>query len=147
MKRNKQGKFEVKHGMSFTSEYRSWVSMKNRCLNPDEKHEKYRDMYICKEWLNSFECFIKDMGVKPTNKHTIDRIDNSKGYFPENCRWATRSEQNRNYSLNKILKCRGKEMCVTEWAEYLNIPRHRIFNRLNIGWEIERALFKDIDML
>lgn len=132
--------------MCFTSEYTSWASMKSRCLNPDSKHQKYLGLLKYKPWIDSFESFYKDMGAKPTPKHTIERIDNTKGYFPENCRWATRSEQNRNYSLNRVLECNGLKMCVTEWAEYLQIPRHRIFNRLKKGWEVERALYYNISV-
>ena len=144
MKRNKKGRFIESHGMCFTSEYVSWASMKKRCLNPDSTHGKYLGLLQYKPWIDSFESFYKDMGHKPSPKHTIERIDNTKGYFPENCRWATKSEQNRNYSLNRVLECNGLKMCVTDWAEYLQIPRHRIFNRLAKGWEVERALYYNI---
>jgi hypothetical protein len=138
--RNIQGKFVLIHGMSFSSEYRSWVSMKRRCLNPDKKHEKYIGLLTYEKWITSFECFLNDMGKKPNDKYTIERIDNSLGYFPENCKWATRSEQNRNYSLNRVLEYNGMKLCVTEWAELLNIPRHRIYQRLNKGWSVEKSL-------
>lgn len=139
MKKDKEGKFALEHGMCFSSEYRSWASMKKRCLNPDIKHEKYRGLLTYEKWINSFEEFLKDMGNKPTSKHTIERIDNSKGYHPSNCKWATRSEQNRNYSLNRVIEFDGKKMCVTEWAELLEIPRHRIYQRLNKGYSIEKV--------
>ena len=145
MKRNDKGIFVIEHGMCFSSEYRSWAAMKKRCLNPDIKHEKYRNVQICQEWINSFDAFLKDMGLKPTSKHTIERIDNSKGYCPDNCKWATRSEQNRNYSLNRVVEFNGEKMCVTEWAEKLNIPRHRIFQRLNKGWTVEKSLMYGIN--
>lgn len=145
MKKDKKGFFVKEHGMCFTSEYRSWAAMKKRCLNPDIKHEKYRGLLTYEKWINSFEEFLKDMGMKPTSKHTIERKDNSKGYFPENCKWATRSEQNRNYSLNRVIEFNGVKMCVTEWAEKLEIPRHRIFNRLKKGWDIEKSLFYGLE--
>ena len=141
MKRNDKGVFIKEHGMCFSSEYRSWASMKKRCLNPDVKHEKYRGLLTYQKWIDSFGEFLKDMGSKPTPKHTIERIDNSKGYSPTNCRWATRSEQNRNYSMNRVIEFDGVKMCVTEWAEKLNMPRHRIYQRLNKGWTIEKSLF------
>lgn len=146
-KRNEKGVFVKTHGMSFSSEYKSWSSMKKRCLSPDLKHEKYRGLLTYQKWIDSFDEFLKDMGKKPTSKHTIERIDNSKGYYPENCKWATRSEQNRNYSLNRLLEYKDKKMCVTEWAEFLNIPRHRIFNRLQKGWDVEKALFYGIEQM
>lgn len=92
----------LQHGGSFTSEYSSWHHMKDRCLNP--KHHAYksyggRGIRICKRWINSFFCFLKDVGTKPSPSHSLDRINNNKGYFPRNVRWATPKQQanNRNY--------------------------------------------------
>lgn len=138
--RNEKGQFVKIHGMVFTSEYRSYTSMKKRCLNPDEKHVKYANVFICKRWIDSFQAFFDDMGPKPTPKHTIDRIDNSKGYEPGNCRWATQAEQNRNYSQNRVIEFNGRKQCITAWAEEIGIHRHRIYQRLNRGWSIEKTL-------
>ena len=82
---------------------------------------------------------MKDMGVAPTEKHTIDRIDGTKGYFPENCRWATQSEQNRNYNQNRNVTFEGRTQCVMDWAKELGIPCYLIYQRLNRGWSIKRA--------
>lgn len=73
--------------------------MKQRCENPSNpRYNSYggRGIKVCKRWLDSFENFISDMGQRPTPKHSIDRIDNDRGYEPDNCRWATRSEQVAN---------------------------------------------------
>jgi len=86
------------HGMRNTATYSSWISMKDRCLNKKSKDfQSYgaRGITVCKEWINSFEQFYKDMGEKPKKK-SIDRINNNLGYFKENCHWATASEQQRN---------------------------------------------------
>jgi len=141
VKKDKQGKFVTKHGMCFSSEYVSWASMKKRCLNPDNKHSKYKGLLKYQPWIESFEVFMDDMGLKPTPKHTIERIDNSLGYMPSNCKWATRSEQNRNYSLNRVVEYNDIKLCVTEWAELIDVSRHRIYQRLNKGWSVEKALF------
>ena len=133
------------HGMSRTTTHVIWKTMRARCQNPTASgYADYgsRGITVCEAW-DSFEVFLADMGERPPGM-SIERIDNSKGYAPENCRWATKSEQNRNYSLNRVLECNGLKMCVTDWAEYLQIPRHRIFNRLAKGWEVERALYYNI---
>jgi hypothetical protein len=90
----------AKHGMKYTGTYSTWASMKDRCLNKNSNDfENYgaKGISICKEWINSFEMFYLDMGEKPKNM-SIDRINNTLGYFKENCRWATHSQQQRNKS-------------------------------------------------
>ncbi len=90
----------------YPSEYRSWQAMKNRCLKTNKKMRQYyyeRNIVVCERWKNSFIDFLEDMGKKPTTKHTLDRIDNDKGYTPENCKWSTRQQQALNrriYNLN-----------------------------------------------
>lgn len=140
LKRNEKGVFIRKHGMSNTREYYSWTSMKKRALVKEPRYKTYEGKGIEQRWLTSFEEFYKDMGPAPP-KHTLERKDNSKGYFKDNCIWATSKEQTRNYSLNRIIEYNGERLCVTDWAEKLKIPRHLIYQRLNKGWDVEKALF------
>ncbi len=85
--------------------YHTWVNMKQRCSNPKAtcyKHYGGRGIAVCDRWVRSFINFLADMGDKPTLSHTLERIDNDKGYFPENCKWATMIEQNQNKRNNHI---------------------------------------------
>jgi hypothetical protein len=87
------------HGMRDTRVYAIWNAMRQRCTNPNQPHyERYggRGITVCPEWLESFEKFYADMGDPPTDDHSIDRIENDRGYEPGNCRWATRVEQQAN---------------------------------------------------
>lgn len=93
----------VRHGArvggSKTPEYRSYDAMRQRCLNPNRRgYKDYggRGITICDRWLEGFENFLADMGPKPSPAHSIDRTDNDGPYSPQNCRWQTPKEQNRN---------------------------------------------------
>lgn len=81
------------------SEYSTWFHLKQRCINPKDKDfNNYggRGIKVCSRWLNSFDNFFEDMGKKPSDEHSIDRIDVNGDYTAENCRWATPIEQSRN---------------------------------------------------
>lgn len=130
------------HGMHGTSEYNSWVAMVGRCYNlarPCAKYYSGRGITVCKRW-GKFENFIADMGLKPTSKHTLERVDNEKGYEPKNCKWATRAEQARNKRSSRLLTFNGKTQCVTEWASEINIDPRTLFARLKRGWPVQKAL-------
>ena len=131
------------HGESYSREYRSWQQLRLRCTDP--KHAAYADyggrgITVCERWLNSVNDFVADMGRKPTAKHEIERIDNNKGYEPDNCRWATRKEQARNRRSNHLLTLSGETKTVAEWCEIKRLPRSTVQKRLGAGWSPERAL-------
>lgn len=122
-------------------------SMIQRCLNPySQCYGRYggRGITICERWLgpNGLKNFIADMGRRPSNKHSIDRIDNDKGYSPENCRWATRKEQQRNTSRSVFVTAFGQTLPLQEWAERYGIRAECIRSRLTAGWEAEVAVSK-----
>lgn len=94
------------HGYSRTPTYKSWLSMKERCLR--ETHINYKDyggrgIKIYEKWIMSFENFLKDMGERPGLNYSIDRINNNGNYEPSNCRWATFKEQSNNRRKRKCL--------------------------------------------
>lgn len=99
------------HGRRDTPEYRAWDGMKQRCTNPKARgYDRYggAGITVCDRWMYSFENFYADMGDRPSSEHSLDRIDGSKGYSPNNCRWATRSEQQKNrpgFNPRKAKKC------------------------------------------
>lgn len=131
------------HGMRKTTEYGSWSHAKSRCTNPTDKaYKNYggRGITICDRWLESFENFLEDMGLKPSPKHSIDRIDNELGYSKENCRWATAKEQGRNTRANRMVDYQGVKMSLVEAAEKSGIEYNRLKGRLRIGWDIKDVL-------
>lgn len=110
------GSYDV-HGMSRTSTYRIWTSMKSRCRNENNQtYAEYggRGITVCERW-DKFMNFLSDMGVRPDG-HSLDRINNDAGYSPDNCRWATRAEQNRNTRLTVNIEFNGVKKCITDWA-------------------------------
>jgi len=94
--RNTKTNPAVTHGMTKSPEYLSWRAMKDRCINPANRAFAYyggRGISVCVRWAESFVSFLADMGRKPDKNYSLDRIDPNQGYFPSNCRWATKQEQ------------------------------------------------------
>ena len=138
-------KMNTTHGMSKTREYTSWAGMKDRCLNRNRKYYKDyggRGITICKRWMR-FENFYADMGNRPAGT-TLDRIDNNKGYYKENCRWATMKEQGNNKRDNHLLTFDGKTQNISQWADSIRIKHTALRTRIWRGWGIERALTRKI---
>lgn len=118
----RQSASHTRHGMTDSPEWKSWKSMLDRCLNdhhPSWAHYGGRGIKVCKRWL-TFENFYADMGVRPA-KHSLDRIDNSKGYRPANCRWATWQEQQNNRRSNVCLTLDGETRTMRQWATHFGI--------------------------
>lgn len=133
----------TKHGLRNTRIYRIWNAMVQRCT--DEKASNYhnyggRGITMDPRWLESVENFYEDMGDPPTSKHSIDRIDNDKGYTKANCRWATVQEQQNNKRSCVYLQYNGKTQTITQWARELGIPPMTITARIRQDRPIEEIL-------
>lgn len=121
--------------------YKSWMSMRNRCLNsktPDFKYYGERGIGVCERW-NSYPHFLEDMGPRPPGM-TLDRIDNDGDYCPENCRWASRKTQAENSSLTIFLEFKGKRLSIHGWADKIGVGVRTLKARRIRGWSVERIL-------
>ena len=94
---------------------------------------------VCESW-QTFEGFLFDMGEVPDGL-TLERIDNSKGYEPNNCKWTTYAEQNRNKSSTKKLTLNGRTQVAADWAAELGLTDSQIYKRIRRGWSDEEVLF------
>lgn len=121
---------KVKHGMAGTRTYRIWKSMLTRCHNENAKYWKNyggKGIFVCDEWRKSFQKFLDDMGVCPSGDHTIERVDNLIGYAADNCRWATRAEQNRNTKRNVWIELFGERKVLYDWLRDLSISDRQFY--------------------
>ena len=130
-------KGNIKHGQAGTLTYQRWKSMWQRLRNP-RRARYYGNVTCCERW-QSFEQFYADMGECPVG-HTLDRINNERGYEPGNCRWATMAQQNVNRSSAVTLTHAGKSQCVADWARELGVTANLLRQRIYLGWSVERAL-------
>ncbi len=126
----------------YPSEYRSYNGMISRCFNPNisnYKHYGGKGITVCARWLESFNNFLEDMGSKPPGT-SLDRIDFNGNYYPDNCRWATISEQNRNRSNNIVITYCGLILLVADWAIAFNIDRRKLRDYLKYSKNFEDCL-------
>lgn len=131
-----------KHLMSKHPLHLRWCNMIRRCHDPNNPvYNRYggRGITVCDRWRENFANFYADMGEPPTEKHSLDRINNDLGYSPENCRWATPREQNRNTRANRFLTWNEETKTLADWGEdprlvALGIDAFLIENRLRLGW-------------
>lgn len=98
-------------------EYRIWAAMKSRCYSPSNKNMGYYQLdniKVCDRWKNSYENFIADMGKIPSDDYSIERIDYTKDYCPENCKWILKTEQSKNRRNSKVYTYNGKTMILKD---------------------------------
>jgi len=141
-------KHRTKHGYARVGmkgpEYTIWLDMRKRCYKAYSNVYKYyggRGIKVCDRWLDSFENFFFDMGKKPTNKHSIGRINNDGDYEPLNCRWATQSEQLNNTSRNRKITIFGVSYNIKQASEVFEIRYRKLYDRIRRDWEPHEAVF------
>lgn len=134
---------QTKHGLSRSSTFTVWVNMRMRCTNPnDASYEHYggRGIKVCDRWMHSFENFLADMGQRP-GALTLDRKDPNGNYEPDNCRWATPTDQIRNRRTTKRIAYNGKEQTLMEWSEEVGVEYSTLHHRIyRAKWPVGRAL-------
>lgn len=130
-------------------EYKTWVAMYSRCYVPSNVlFHRYggRGIVMCDRWRD-FRNFLADMGPRPFPNAQLDRVDNDGPYSPENCRWASPKQQNRNKSATVLVEFEGKFVPLIALSERFGVPRSRLYQRVRSGWPIERALSEPVHKL
>ena len=135
------------HGRTGSPEYATWKSIIKRCTNPNDisfKNYGERGIKVCEEWMNDFMAFFNYIGPKPTQKHSIERINNNRNYQPGNVKWATQKQQCNNKRNNHRITLNGQTMTITQWADFVGIPPKTLHNRINLGWPPVKAIFQPV---
>lgn len=130
----------------FRSEYRAWEKMRARCAATSGKWYRYygaRGIRVVRRW-QSFDNFVEDMGTRPSPRHSLDRIDNDRGYGPGNCRWATPAQQARNRRVSVWVRHGGRRVLLADLCERLGVRRGVVYARLRIGWSLGEAIGRPV---
>lgn len=134
---------KLHHGRSHTRTHNIWVAMRKRCNNVNASNFYLyggRGIKVCSEW-DVFENFLNDMGQCPGPKYSIDRIDNSKGYSKDNCRWGTRTIQNNNTRRNRRIEMLGRNLTLSEWAMEAGLSYGTLYSRIfESKWDPAKAI-------
>ena len=145
LRKNECKKVHTKHSKCHTRIYNIWVKIKSRCYNENDicfYNYGARGIAVCDEWKDDFQAFYDwSMANGYDDSLTIDRIDNNKCYEPNNCRWATQKQQQRNRRNNRHFTYNGETHCLSEWCEILGLKYKTVMARINdYKWTIKRAL-------
>lgn len=124
-------------------EYSAYRAMMKRCYNPKEKsYPRYggRGISVCQRWLSDVSNFLADMGPRPSDGHSIDRINVNGNYEPNNCRWATSRQQQNNRTNNRVIKYKGEDYTLAQLTEKSAVKSATLAKRLDRGWTVDDAI-------
>lgn len=140
LRKEQLAKRNTKHGAAYSYTYKKWRSMWSRVRGPHTgKNKCYVGVSVCPEW-NSYESFKEDMGECQSG-YSLERIDNSKGYGPKNCKWIPIKQQASNTSRNKIVTLNGKTATISEHCRDYGVEPDLVFDRINkLRWDTEKAI-------
>jgi hypothetical protein len=124
------------HNLSKHPLYRTWNNMTQRA----NKHKRYIGIFVCDEWLSFINFYNWSIANNWELGLEIDRIDNLKGYSPDNCKWSTRQQQTRNTSRNRYFEYNNEKLLLVELCEKYNINRNTFNKRLRLGWTIDKII-------
>lgn len=131
------------HGRTRSPIYVCWLNMKARCTNPNYVQwcdYGGRGITVCTRWLESFENFLADMGDMPHVDSTIERENVNRGYEPGNCVWLSRTLQNRNKRVSRLITYKDVTLTLVEWSELLGVGYNTLRSRLTeYRWPVEKA--------
>ena len=133
------------HGLKKLPIYEKWKAMHTRCQSnrlKDKRVYKDRGITVCDEWKD-INVFYKDMGSPPKG-YQLDRIDNNKGYFKENCRWVTGIENSKNKNNTRYITINGERKCLSDWCQHYQIKLPTVSNRIRTGWTEEKAIITPV---
>lgn len=143
LRNEKTGARNRTHGLSRTPEHQIWCGMIKRCENPHTKgfeHYGGKGIAVWPAWRHDCLAWLSYVGKRPSPQHTIERLDNAKGYIPGNIVWADRTTQANNQTRNHRITFNGETRNLAQWAQRIGIRPHDLLNRLQRGWPLERAL-------
>ena len=135
------------HGMTNSSEYKTWCGIKKRCYNKNEMcYPSYggRGITMSEEWKHSFDAFLRDVGPKPSANHSIERIDPNGNYQADNCKWIPLHEQARNKRNTILLTASKVTKTMVDWSKETGIPYATIQARILKGWTEHDAVTKPL---
>ncbi len=128
------------HGQSSSPEHITWMHMNHRCRDMEDSRYGGRGITVCPDWADSFEVFLADMGTRPFPRAQIDRIDNNKGYSPDNCRWVDAATNCNNRRSNVNMTNGGITLTIKQWAIRCGVSPATFYDRKKRGWSDKRII-------